>query len=614
MSKFQILKSILNLSICLSITNLSSLSAQSEPILEINKISEQIERISVKIPSDHFYVTNTSISYTNAMSDGVPAPKLVYLESGEIFLAYNDGNSNGRIVSLDTNFKVKEEILILKNLRIEDTIADSNGLTVLLSAFQMEKKGNYESKNFHTAYINQYSISGKLKFSTKIVGTKEYKNVGDQGIDTTFGTLTLEKSADDRYATYFSTYRKWDDGVTHQSEYLAFFDESGKRVMKSDGKTPEGFTWNVSHSFRPRMVNDGKQLVMVTVGDAYPRGLVVDHFPSRKREIPIVVPKAGPNETYQYVPISTGDLYAKDGSTWITFDSNLNRSSYDIGLLIKQNDILSKPIFITNTTKQRERIPRIVPLGKDHLFLLWMTDNGTEKDKWFPNISKMNLEGCVIQKDGTIISKPQSFGVGKGLVFRSAARFFQLPDGRFGWVNDLTGLPDQLEIVLISPFTKDSTTVTSNENQIPESSDVKINPSLGKQLLAAIYDGKEGEVISLLNQGADPNTINEGWSALLYAAYFGRTDSVKALISYKADIEYSVDTWNALRLAEERGHQQIVAILQPITKTRSRSIAVSPIPKKPFTPEVKNRNLSIGEEPSKQKIESNFQSLGRPLQ
>lgn len=606
-----ILSKIIFFSVCLLFLQFSSLSADSDVILNTSQIAEKTERISVKLTSDHFNLANTSISYTNAMSDGVPAPKLVYIESGEYFLAYNDANSNGKIVTLDPNFKMIKEIVSLKSFRIEDILADSNGLTVLLTAFDIEKKGNYESKNFHSAYINQYATSGKLNFSTKIVGTKEYKKVGDQGIDTTFGTLTLAKTADNDYATYFSTYRKWDDGVTHQSEYLALFDKAGKRMMKPDGKSQEGFTWNVSHSFRPRFINDGKQLVMVTVGDAYPRGLVVDSFPSKKRELPIVVPKAGLNETYQYVPISTGDLYAKDGTTWITFDSNLDRSSYDIGLLIKSNEGLSKPFFLTNTTKQRERIPRIVPLGKDHLFLMWMTDDGTEKDKWFPKIAKMNLEACLIKKDGTIISKPQNFGSGKGLSFRAAARFFYLPDGRFGWVNDLTGLADQLEIVLISPFQKESVIVSPTENPEPQPTKVKIKPTLGKPMIVAIYEGNEKEAISLLNQGADPNTIYEGWSALLYAAYFGRTDSVKALISHQANINFSVDGWNSLQLADLRGHSQIVAILQPLTKSLSRSLSKSPNPKNPLKMFLKDRNLRSEVEPTD--LNPNLKNLGIPM-
>ncbi|WP_244241292.1 ankyrin repeat domain-containing protein [Leptospira perdikensis] len=611
LKNISILKNIVFVSIYLLLFPFFFLSADSDFNLNLKKIAERTERISVKIPSDHSYFTAAPTSYTNAMSDGIPAPKLVYINSDNYFLAYNDGDSNGRIVSLNSNFKILRELVSLKNFRIEDTIADSNGLTVLLSAFDIEKKRNSESKNFHSAYINQYTTSGDLIFSTKIVGTKEYKKVGDQGIDTVFGTLTLIKTADNNYATYFSTYRKWDDGVTHQSEYLALFDHGGKRILKSDGKSPEGFTWNVSHSFRPRFINDGNQLVMVTVGDAYPRGLVVDSFPLRKRELPIVVPKAGPNETYQYVPISTGDLYSRDGQTWITFDSNIDRSSYDIGLLIKSNGILSKPIYLTNTSKQRERIPRIVPFGKEYLFLMWMTDDGNDKDKWFPKISKMGLEACIIQKDGTIISKPESFGPGNGLYFRSAARFFHLPDGRFGWVNDITGLADQLEIVLVSSLKNETNIVAPTEASIPQPDKVKINPALGKPLITAIYEGNEKEAISLLNQGADPNAMYEGWSALLYAAYFGRTDAVKALISYQVNTDFTVDGWNALRLSEVRGHIQIFTLLEPLTKTLSRSRNQFPNPKNPLSLGIKGRNLRAEIEP----VDSNqnLKSLGIPI-
>ncbi|WP_244944174.1 ankyrin repeat domain-containing protein [Leptospira meyeri] len=265
---------------------------------------------------------------------------------------------------------------------------------------------------------------------------------------------------------------------------------------------------------------------------------------------------------------------------------------------LSYNDGLSKPIYLTNSIKQRERIPRIVPFGEEHLFLMWMTDDDTEKDKWFPKIIKMNLEACLIQKNGTIISKPQTFGSGKGLSFRSAARFFHLPDGRFGWVNDLTGLADHLEIVLVSPFPKETIVVSSNENPTPQPTKVKIDPSLGKPMVAAIYEGREEEAISLLNQGADPNTIYEGWSALLYAAYFGRTESVKALISHQVNSDFSVDGWNALRLSEVRGHTQIVTLLQPLTKSISRSLSKSPNPKSPISSMIKERNLRSEIEPS----------------
>lgn len=608
----QIRRNILCLFLIMVIPSVSILFADSNRNLDINRIAEKTERILVKIPSNHTNLDNTALSYTYPMSDGTPAPKLVYIELGEYFLAYNDDQSNGRIISLDSNFKFRKEIVSLKSFRIEDMIADSKGLTVLLSEFEVKKKGKHEIKNFHTAYINQYDKSGRINFSTKIVGTKEYVSVGDQGIDTTFGTLSITKTADNHYATYFSTYRKWEDGVTHQSEYLALFDHNGKRVMKSDGKSQEGFTWNVSHSFRPRFFNDGDQLVMMTVGDAYPRGLVIDTFPNRKREIPIIVPKAGANETYQYVPISTGDLFSKDGTTWIVFDSNLNRTSYDIGLIIKSKDQLSKPVYLTNTSKSRERIPRIVPFGEDHLFLLWMTDDGPEKEKWYPQISKMKLEACLIQKDGTIVSKPQSFGFGNGMVFRSAARFFQLPNGKFGWVNDVTGFADQLEIVIVSPFPSDTQMVSTNDSEKPENIEIKINPTLGKPLIDAIYEGNEDLGISLLKQGADPNTIYEGWSALLYAAYFGRTEIVKALISHHANTEYSVDGWNALQLSEVRGHTPIVQLLQPMTKSLSRTVSKSPNPKNPLRTIVRNKNLRSEIEP----VNSNqtLQILGTPVQ
>ncbi|MCR9142327.1 MAG: ankyrin repeat domain-containing protein [bacterium] len=611
----------------------SGLEAQTRPP-SIEKLASGARKISLKAPGGHLMGgTTRGMSYTSAMSDGTPAPKLVVDPDGAIFLGYNDADSNARILELDGRLRVKREVLRVKGKRLADFIAVDDALTLLLTEFDSEKKQNYVRRKHHTAHIEQYAIkNGRANFRTRIVGTREYKKEGDQGIDTTFGTFSIAYDEDNEvFATYFSTYRRWDDGVTHQSEYLATFDaDDGKRRMQ-DGNRPEGFTWNVSHSFRPRFVHDGERYVMATVGDAYPRGLVVQFFAqgeSGGRELPIKVPKAKPGETYQYVPVTTGDLYARDNNTWIVVDSAVGRSSNDIALIRAQGEKVGKPIFLTNTPRVRERVPRIQPYGEDHLLVLWMNDQGPAKRKWHPELSKMAMQGAVIDEAGRVISKPAAFGKIGQFQMRSAARMFRLSDGRAGWINDATGIEDQLEIVVL-PGPGGGGTVDPDENEPdekpepPESEEnetIKIDPKLNQPLLAAIYDGEDRTALSLLQRGADPNAKFGQWTALLYAAYFGRTSVVEELVRRKANPNATVSGWTALRLAESRGHDRIVETLRPITQINSRAFGREAAPARPTDSRVRTRGGRVNIAPNRLErsgganSRAKLRELGKPKQ
>lgn len=575
------------------------LAAQSRPP-SIASLAAGARKISVKVPDGHLMGASTTSRYTHAMSDGAPAPKLVIGPDGELYLGYNDAQSNARVALLRKDLRLKRMLVQLQGKRLEDLAADDDGVALLLTEFDSKRKNNYVQRNHHTAHIEKYdSRNGRAIFRTRIVGAREYTKEGDQGVDTTFGTFSIAYDGDDSYATYFSTYRRWDDGITHQSEYLALFDaDDGERRMRDDGrKSPQGFTWNVSHSFRPRFVHDGERFVMATVGDAYPRGFVVQFFPEGERELPVKVPKAKPGETYQYVPLSTGDLYARDETSWIVFDSAVGRSTYDIGLIRVDEAKPSKPVFITNTNRSRERIPRLAPYGRDHLLVLWMKDAGPAKSKWHPAMKTMSLEGAMVDSRGRVVSKAATFGAKGQFALRSAARMFQLPDGRVGWVNDVTGIADQLELVVL-PGPNGGADEGDDSDDKPEpppeqEETVKINPKLNRPLLIAIYDGDEPAALKLLKRGADPNAKSGQWSALLYAAYFGRAVVVNDLIRRKADPNAVVSGWTALRLAESRGHDAIAKALRPITRVQSRAFGLEARPQNPGGPTVRTRGAHV---------------------
>ena len=567
----------------------------------IAELAGGARKIALRLPSGHMLSGDTNPSYTYAMSDGVPAPKLIQGPDDEFYVGYNDAESGARLLLLGDDFQVKKEIVHIKNKRLEDLAADDDGVALLLTEFDIVTKNGRESRNFHTAHIEKYAPNGRAIFRTRLVGTREYTKEGDQGIDIYFANFNIVFDEDDDFAAYFTTYRRWDDGVVHQSEYLAFVDaDDGERRMRDDGKNAEGFWWNVSHSFRPRFVYDGERYVMATVGDAYPRGFVVQFFPVGKRHMPVKVPKAGPGETYQYVPVSTGDLYSRNRTTFITFDSAVGRGDYDIGLVRVQGDTVSEPIYLTNTRTTRERIPRIVGYGTDRMLIAWMNDSGSAKQKWFPTMNTMSMQAALLDNNGKVIAQPTDFGAKGQFAMRAAARFFTLPDGRVGWLNDVGTGDEQFDLILL-PGPNGEGDVSDNEDSEDTNdpddgdseSEVTIDASLNPEFLQAIYDGKESQALALLKRGADPNAKYGQWTALLYAAYFGQAELVSELVQRGANANAQVQGWTALKLAESRGHSSVAETLRPHTKIASRAIGPTAVPGNPDGPQVRERGARI---------------------
>lgn len=81
-------------------------------------------------------------------------------------------------------------------------------------------------------------------------------------------------------------------------------------------------------------------------------------------------------------------------------------------------------------------------------------------------------------------------------------------------------------------------------------------------LMRAIRDGHADVVASLLKNGANANTRNEQWSALMLAAFLGEAPIVTALLARGADVA-AVNTrgMTSLMLAASQGHTEIVTAL-----------------------------------------------------
>lgn len=85
-------------------------------------------------------------------------------------------------------------------------------------------------------------------------------------------------------------------------------------------------------------------------------------------------------------------------------------------------------------------------------------------------------------------------------------------------------------------------------------------------MLTARKGGKSPRVRTLLNAGADANTVTRrGFPVLLYAAALGDVETVQALIEAGAEIERSNtqgrETWTPLMYAARGGYKATVKVL-----------------------------------------------------
>lgn len=94
----------------------------------------------------------------------------------------------------------------------------------------------------------------------------------------------------------------------------------------------------------------------------------------------------------------------------------------------------------------------------------------------------------------------------------------------------------------------------------------------GMLMIAAIYDGKDGEALQHLKAGADTSVRHSGWTPLMLATYYDRPAVVEALITAKADLNANLDGWTALALANAYNKTAIVQMLQKAGARTDRAL------------------------------------------
>ncbi|ONI47086.1 hypothetical protein AN644_01680 [Candidatus Epulonipiscium fishelsonii] len=203
-------------------------------------------------------------------------------------------------------------------------------------------------------------------------------------------------------------------------------------------------SWNqsnyVSHSFNQFAKYDGDQPILLDLGDAYPRALLitkygVEDIPEFWKDETINIFEISGNVGANQTGLTVGGFEISDNNyltaiNSINYDLATGFTSYEIeGLTEEERDII---IFITNkysgetqelkltnyeNTNSLGGTPKLVPLGNNQFMVLWNEFTGCSYEK---NIfgqfditsEKQHLKYIVIDENGKRLSKIKTFVAG----------------------------------------------------------------------------------------------------------------------------------------------------------------------------------------------------------
>lgn len=265
-----------------------------------------------------------------------------------------------------------------------------------------------------SAFVSRYDGAGRRLFESTVVTSvpQEYRHVGDRRF--LGGRLAWSGTT---FATYVAVDQLYGDGVAHQGDVLSLWDAQGRRQRG-------GWDWGVSHSFGPHVAYDGRRFVSATVGDAYPRGLVIDLHAVGSELGRRVFFRASGEGGDNTVPVRMGDLVAGPRGSVVVFADDDDRPIWrlhDIGMVLVTPDGRSSgKRWITRTDDLDERQPLVGAYG-DRLFVVYATRQaGAPKD----------FVGVVVDWQGQVVAGPEPVDVNDqvpGLV--------TYPNGDAGWLS-----------------------------------------------------------------------------------------------------------------------------------------------------------------------------------
>lgn len=173
------------------------------------------------------------------------------------------------------------------------------------------------------------------------------------------------------------------DGLNHQANLPFILDEKSMQVTDCQYEVfnHEQSSWGyTSHSFSQLMLRDGNDIISVDHGDAHPRGIVLDQFPSIRGEF------SSCNKTYaslvefrgqtgdNVTDASLGGIEASEQSYLVVGNYLKNASDHYrsiwLSVVSKNNVKTNELIYITDGTKPAAT-PVIVKVNQNRFMIAW---------------------------------------------------------------------------------------------------------------------------------------------------------------------------------------------------------------------------------------------------
>lgn len=290
--------------------------------------------------------------------------------------------------------------------------ADNNGFVLLL-----DEKGtaNTSHDGVQWIFFVKYDINGNKLVENKLIGHPNFDAEHNMGSCPYWSTPRIVYSGKYYYAV-FGVFKKWDDGVVHQGDYLTILDEKGNVVKPDHSKhgwqvTVNGWSWGTSHSFDQRIRIDEDYVHVLAKGDAYPRGIGYKRIlhnldKPNPKTVSKTIQKISDNadgRMYQYVPAALGDIMPTgDGAALVSYVSKEGRASFDLAINYIDVGGTTTEKWLTNTSTVDEHNVYMAEYGDNYL-LAWTTQ---EKNSSTPATVEAKNMMAVIDVDGNFIVKP----------------------------------------------------------------------------------------------------------------------------------------------------------------------------------------------------------------
>lgn len=324
------------------------------------------------------------------------------------YIGWKDQNKQLHISQINAQNQVIKDFKIADdNSTLFALCTDDNGFAALIVRQVV--------KNMDWIYFVKFDKNGTKLIENKLIGDADFNKEGNRAFSD-WSTPRLAFNGQE-YMAFFGISRKWNDGVVHQGDIGLIIDKTGKIDTRKSTYTNNqyvimnGFEWGSSHSFEQRLIFDGLYFHTLAKGDAYPRGLAYGRILSdiqTKKNIKTIGKKtifeASGKIGENYVPLALGGLVSTgtDGECVLSFVSNENRGSYDLGFIKIDQEGNFEQKWLTNTPNLDENNSYMAKYG-DNYFIAWTALNSSSQD---PLNELDDFKAMVVNNKGEVVIPP----------------------------------------------------------------------------------------------------------------------------------------------------------------------------------------------------------------